>query len=167
VSKTQIPIWLLDIDGVINALDFYPTGWPKYIETTADSAGKTYKIRYAAEVVEFINRVHSEGLAEIRWLTTWEGEANDSFRERLGLPEFPLAGERYTVSEEPWWKGNIAQKVAEEGRQIIWTDDDVLFYNQIHTENWGVRRLIVAPNCYDGLKPDDLRAIEEFIRESA
>jgi hypothetical protein len=36
--------------------------------------------------------LHTEGLAEVCWLTTWGHAVNDDLRVVLGLPELPVAG---------------------------------------------------------------------------
>jgi hypothetical protein len=169
MSRAVKPIWLLDIDGVINACDYYPTSWPEYKEIEARCAGRDYTVRYAQQVVDFINTVHSEGLAEIRWLTTWGREANDSFREKLGLPEFELAGIRYEArGMETWWKAILANVVATEDRPILWTDDDYPYYGGSSiTKHWTNEHLVISPSIYEGLTPSHLKQIEEFLRDAA
>ena len=83
----SIPIWFLDIDGVVNALARpAPIG---YQITTANTMGRGWRIAYSREVVDFINRVNREGLAEVRWLTTWEQDAHRELAPTVGLDAFP------------------------------------------------------------------------------
>src|SRR5262245_14536015 len=105
------PVWLLDIDGVINALDHPgpPTrAWPAFCWRCVE-AESAHQIRWpivaAQPVLDFIALVHTGGLADIRWHTSWQGFANNVSRE-LGLPEFPL--QSAPEFDEPlsftWWK---------------------------------------------------------------
>jgi len=78
------PIWLLDIDGVINALPDKRSpryhGF-EYAEVGAFGHGIVvlYQIHYRTVVVDLVNRIHRDRLAEVRWLTTWVVHARDRF----------------------------------------------------------------------------------------
>jgi len=110
------PVWLLDIDGVINA----PTApgrkpplhvWPAddWIDTRVWGHRQRFRICVARPVVDFIREVHESGRAEIRWHTTWQDLANQ-LGEAVGLPELPAKNPRgwlatVKVSDEPErWK---------------------------------------------------------------
>ena len=87
-----VPVWLLDIDGVLNAAAKKPDRnvWPAadWIEGRAHEAGgAAWRILAARPVVDFIRGVHEEGRAEIRWHTTWQHDAAAVAKlrtERLG-----------------------------------------------------------------------------------
>src|SRR5262245_1742733 len=122
--KTDTPVWLLDVDGVINAATRNGV-WPAadVVEVTAPSGGLAWVIRAAQPVLDFISRIHSEGLAEIRWHTTWQHEVV-ALAEELGLPRFAVqdapefhygAGPHDVNADgyeaDGWWKYPAALRV--------------------------------------------------------
>jgi len=171
-----IPLWLLDVDGVINAagLGRPPTfAWPadqwtdRHITTLG---GHKLRVRTAQPVLDFISQVHEQGRAEIRWHTTWQDGALE-LGEALGLPAFPVAEApewHWPMAEgfKRWWKRPAAERVLAEGRPLIWTDDDI---------TWSLGRrgqdelralgpaLLVAPSEQTGLIPKHLRQIGDFL----
>lgn len=180
------PVWLLDIDGVVNAIsvDPHPAVWPAgcWVRAEATCTGVEWPLLAAGPVLNFVRRVHRTGLAEIRWHTTWQHEAAGVSRA-LDLPEFPVqrAPEFGVVQAvggaEPvgpaWWKLPAAERVvAEEGRALLWTDDDA----EVQLDGWtgeahALRRtrsvLIVAPRTQVGLTPRDLLTIDAFLHAPA
>jgi hypothetical protein len=140
------PLWLLDVDGVLNAVVSEkakpPKVWPadSWRDFLADATTSTYiplifRILVAEPVLDLVRRAHGEGLAEVRWLTTWEEHdlVLTELAPKLGLPEFPIAG-RQAENLSPrysdyswWWKLPIVQRIHAEdpGRDILWTDDDL------------------------------------------
>lgn len=175
------PVWLLDIDGVINALgsefacatawpgDDWHSGWA----TAAD--GDKFWITAAEPVLEFIRRVHEEGLAEIRWLTTWRGAAVNVAR-LLNLPRFPCqqeypssTGAQKERAHYVWWKQPCAEHVVEvEQRSLVWTDDDLHRELSIKARHklQKAGALLVRPDDITGLGPADLTRIENYCRAS-
>ena len=182
--NTSPPVWLLDIDGVINAISKKPdrSVWPahQWITGTANADGTDWPILAAQPVIDFIRDVHETGRAEVRWHTTWQHDAHN-LAKLLDLPEFPvqdcpefgerrqgLAGAAWTPTRAGWWKLPAAERVVgEEGRALVWTDDDA---------NTGLRdaggpealarfapTLVVCPREHLGLTPKHLRAIDEFL----
>jgi hypothetical protein len=171
---SRVPVWLLDIDGVVNAASrTFPThAWPK--ETwqgveVEDEEGVTWPIKAARPVVDFIKAVHESGRAEIRWHTTWQGHALHVGR-RLGLPDFGVqeAPEwKEQAGTEAWWKVPAARRViAEEGRDLVWTDDDA-DRELSRGERAGLmglgRLLIVCPQFATGLCRKHLRTIDRLL----
>ena len=167
-------MWLLDIDGVINALENPgpPTrAWPSgcWRRVLAESAHEIrWQIVAAQPVLDFIWLVHSSGQAEIRWHTSWQEFANNVSRE-LDLPEFPI--QPAPEFDEPisltWWKLPAARRVlAEEGRRLIWTDDDFseelsrLERRQLQSSG---RALLLCPDTMTGLRRRHLKRIETFL----
>lgn len=171
------PVWLLDIDGVINAatLGEPPThAWPAddWVDTKADGEARVWRMLAARPVLDFIREVHAAGRAEIRWHTTWQERAANVARA-LDLPEFPVqyAPEFLDVEEalrhDQWWKLPAAQRVVtDEGRALLWTDDDAdwdLTAEQRTALEVAGRVLIVSPSSLVGLCRRHLRAIDEFL----
>lgn len=178
-----VPVWLLDIDGVINAATLkpdphvYPPG--SWQEGHAVSNGRRWHIWWSRPVIDFINVVHASGRAEIRWHTTWQHEAQ-AVADLVGLPEFPVADapEFLTGSQEAararledrpevWWKVGAAERVVlDEKRPLIWTDDDIgdglaRARHSIFHENDSV--LLVCPPLRVGLTPRNLLGIGKFL----
>lgn len=183
---TLPPVWLLDIDGVINAISPKPDRgvWPadQWITGVANADGTDWPILAARPVVEFIRRVHESGRAEIRWHTTWQHDAANLAR-LLDLPDLAvqacpefatrrqgLAGAAPVAVRETWWKLPAARRVVEEeGRSLLWTDDDA---DQELRPHGGRRalagtapRLVVCPRPRIGLTRRQLRAIDAFLTD--
>jgi hypothetical protein len=167
-------VWLLDLDGVVNALaDEPPTKvWPAaaWIEVEVEGAhGLHWPIRAARPVVDFIWLVHETGRAEVRWHSTWQQHANAVGRA-LGLPEFPVhRAPEFDEPEEKWWKLPGARRVlGEEGRGLLWTDDDT-GAEMSRAERAGLKSLgpllIVCPDTMTGLNHRQLRRIDAFLGE--
>jgi hypothetical protein len=167
-----IPVWLLDVDGVINACTLRPDPnvWPEDQWRREKVHG--FWITAAQPVLDFITRVHKDGLAEIRWHTTWQRDAA-LIEEAFGLPPLPVQDcpEFATAhTSERWWKLPAAERVVmEEGRALVWTDDDIDY--SISGKDAGAlgvmrqarRILAISPSDRTGLTPKHLRRIDEFL----
>jgi hypothetical protein len=170
MNQTDLPVWLLDVDGVINAFRRQPQGsWPRRSWTRVRVAG--FEINAALPVIAFLREVHRRGLAEIRWHTTWQ-ELSLDLGDALGLPTFhvqeaPEFAGRDT--EETWWKLPAARRVlADEGRPVVWTDDDAAYLapgDRKQLALIGPRLLIVAPDDRTGLNQADLDQIHLFLTD--
>ena len=174
------PVWLLDIDGVLNVLTRgpLPDCWPAeaWVQRTVradvpDRGEMTLPILAAQPVLEFITRVHDSGAAEIRWHSTWRMAAVTALAPALGLPAVPISvAPEWTGTAEMWWKIPAARRVAEAGRRLVWTDDQLTVYrSDVFSEpdltaldRWA-GALLLATDARVGLTPDDLRRIEEFL----
>jgi len=177
-GHTLPPVWLLDIDGVINALGrnaAFRRAWPdaRWIKTWAtDTKGVAWPMTGAVPVMDFIRRVHDEGLAEIRWHTTWQ-DSSLQVGEAFELPPFkvhPASDEEFDTSRRfrsQWWKYPGALRVVEhEGRRLIWTDDDITIELTDRTIDYFVENhgsLVLCPNSITGLSPGDLDMIAEHL----
>lgn len=170
------PLWLLDIDGVINAAvgtdGKIPThAWPRDVWTDDRAMGQTreWRILAAAPVVELIRSVHEQGRAEIRWHTTWQSQAANVAKV-LDLPEFAVEhAPEYDWDEErhraQWWKLPAVWREVANGRRILWTDDDASYYltteQKIRLRQAHVQ--IVSPSFTEGLCKKHLRIIDEWL----
>lgn len=185
-DRPERPIWLLDVDGVLNAATATPdeSAWPVWRTGEAIAAGGEWPITWAEPVADAITRIHGTGLVDILWLTTWEDAANESLGPLLGLPELPVAsrvrpegsgegahgfvGTR-AGARRPWWKFDVAERILdpEPLRPLIWTDDDLSW--EPDARAWAEQRpsptLLIAPATDVGLTAEHLAAIEEFCRE--
>jgi len=177
-----MPVWLLDIDGVINAAvgpKRPPThAWPasEWIDTSADGIDRgrvrtrTWRILAARPVLDLIRSVHEQGRAEIRWHTTWQETARE-VATALDLPEFAVqdAPEFYQLEEElrrdRWWKLPAVWRVLAEGRRVLWTDDDAS--TDLTTAQKATLAAagchVVSPDPMTGLCKRHLREIDEFL----
>lgn len=167
-SNESVPIWLLDVDGVLNAVchpSRPPQTWDHWRSGTAVAAGKRFAITFSPDLMAGIRELHESGVVEIRWLTTWAHDANRSLRELLELPEFPVAGE--PVYAGAWWKLPCAVRAAEAERPLIWTDDDL--DAAVTARRWAADTgvLAIAPHPAVGLIPADLDAIRTFCGQAA
>ena len=110
MAAVNAPVWLLDIDGVVNAVTDTPDHrvWPRdqWVRATATCAGGEAPLLAARPVLEFIRRVHRQRRAEIRWHSTWQHEAR-AVAAALDLPDLPV--QRY-----PELPGPAEQTVAEQ-----------------------------------------------------
>ncbi len=172
------PVWLLDIDGVINACTKNPdrSVWPadQWHRNPARGGDRVWPILYAQPVIDFIAGVHAAGRAEIRWHTTWQ-EYAQNLAEAVGLPTFPVqdAPEYRTWDRgraAGWWKLPAARRVlVDEGRPLVWTDDDITW--ELVRERRDEFRalgsaLLIAPSDLTGLTPKHLHQIGEFLDRS-
>lgn len=143
---TGVPIWLLDVDGVLNAVchpSRPPRTWDSWRSGTAIAAGERFVITFAPELMTGIRDLHESGMVEIRWLTTWGHDANRSLRHLLELPEFPVAGE--PAYAEAWWKLPCAVRAAQDERPLIWTDDDLDYSEPARAWAAKLDALTIAP----------------------
>ncbi|MFY1595581.1 hypothetical protein [Micromonospora sp. WMMD737] len=161
------PVWLLDVDGVINATT------PQWgCETSigkARAAGTAYRLRWAKPLIDRIRELHTTLAVEVRWCTTWCAYADELER----LWDLPALDRAFTDDINGYAaslaKLAAARQVLADGRRLIWTDDmEVPTAGPVSDElTDGGRSLLIRPDeCY-GLKPVDLDAIELFARSEA
>lgn len=165
------PIWLLDVDGVVNSLRPPPLSHGDYQKTKAWAANEMYSIRYSPRIVERINAIHRSGQVDIRWLTTWGMWAVASLGPEIGLDTFSFCPSPEGVPVA-WvlglagWKIDAAEKVLDEENPpaLIWTDDDLSrpVRERIQSHYSG-RTLVLAPHRASGLTMRDLDRVEEFL----
>jgi hypothetical protein len=156
------PVWLLDVDGVVNATQ---PGWSAApFKGTAYADGTGYTMRWAPALTNRIRDLHTAGVVEVRWCTTWCAFA-DQLERMWRLPELarafetPINGRLAAVA-----KLAAARQVLAEGRRLIWTDDTEVptggdLYDELTADG---RALLIRPSGRRGLQPDDVDAIERF-----
>src|SRR3954468_11461291 len=68
-AAPEPPVWLLDVDGVINVRR---PGWgaPPFHDV-AYTGDIGWRLRWAPALTARIRRLHREGVAEVRWCSTW------------------------------------------------------------------------------------------------
>jgi hypothetical protein len=149
------PVWMLDIDGVINA---NKPGWG---EAPRRRIIGGFPVRWAPKLIVRMKKLQAANLVEIRWSTTWCGSPWElgMLAMTVGLDCAPAFTERPPHKTWGDMKAEAALDVLASGRRLIWTDDDEvgearwLFPQFEEEEEEGRDR---------GLQPNDLDAIEAF-----
>jgi hypothetical protein len=170
------PVWLLDIDGVVNALSRGPVtcSFPadqwvqRVVHTDLPGIGPAaFPILAAQPVLDFVAAVQTTGKIDVRWHSTWREAAVTDLAPSLGLPELPIsvapewANHRAVV---PWWKQAAAERVVAAGRLLVWTDDDIgMFRAALSAFERRADVLLIAPDPERGLTQRDLEEISRFL----
>lgn len=170
--RDDIPVWFLDIDGVINS---YPAPKAHMVKKYGEYRHEEilgYPIWYSPDVVSFINQVNALEMVEVVWLTTWVQRALTDFAPVVGLDPFPCITSR-EGSDFPflqdWWKWNRVKdflQFNEANRPVVWTDDDL---SRPIKANFRARfpetpACLVTPQSCPGLRTEDLDRILEFLK---
>lgn len=176
---TAIPrvTWLLDVDGVINAVsNRIPRDvWDEsdWIEIPAvEATGGPYRILAALPVLQFISEVARSGRVDIVWHTSWQREV-DTLADRLGLPtglpvlDCPEYTEWDRSKARGWWKVPAVKRWAQAnpGTPLLWTDDEIDYRLRPADVDMLADRplLLLCPPDRCGLTPRGLKAIHRFI----
>jgi hypothetical protein len=169
-------VWLLDIDGVVNALarhpilDAFPAEQWIQVMVRTDLPGigpAAFPILAAQPVLDFVAAVHASGAVEIRWHSTWREAAITDLAPALGLPRLPISIAPEWANHHalvPWWKQPAAERVLESGRPLVWTDDDIaVFRADLSAFDDRDDALLIAPDRDRGLGQAELDAIGGFL----
>jgi HAD domain in Swiss Army Knife RNA repair proteins len=168
---SDVPILLLDVDGVLNAARRdLPEGWRR-------GTFNGFVLSWDPTVTARLRELHEAGRVEIQWLTTWLGDADRLLAEPMGLPRglkthgrgdaAPTGFVGVLRGVSGWWKLAVARAVAEAepDRRIVWIDDD-LAAQAADTGKWLAANphvLVVAPDLYAGLTHAELDAVEAWL----
>lgn len=154
-------VWLLDVDGVLNAIR---PGWGAAPRNgTAYSGGHPYRLRWAPALV---TRILAQRTAvTLRWCSTWCSDA-DQVERLMGFPPLDRAWTDPIGREAaPAAKLAAARAVLDRGARLVWTDDDALPGAgpvRDELESTG-RALLIAPLANRGLQPEHLDHIVAFL----
>jgi hypothetical protein len=157
-----VPVWLLDVDGVLNATR---PGWgaaPRRQMAYAD--GDAWPMRWAPALLDRIRTLVTAQVVEVRWCTTWCAWA-DQLERMWQLPPLGRAfEEKLNGGAASMAKLLAARTVLAEGRRLIWTDDMEVpdggpLYDAL-VENG--RALLIRPSENHGLQPEHMDLIEAF-----
>jgi hypothetical protein len=173
VVKKDPALWLLDVDGVVNAVakNVVRDVYADWVCLDAKAGGQLFPIKAAQPVLDFLREVHESGLAQIWWHTTWQEDA-PLLGKQLGLPEFgvwraPESNWNYAEHRSQWWKtpGALrAKSIADEfGSKFVWTDDDIPYELSKIDRPAFDGGLLVSPNQRHGLSPKELETIAAFL----
>jgi hypothetical protein len=170
-----MPLWLLDIDGVVNALTVAPDVrvWPEHtwIHRTVISEIPArgmlrLPILAARPVLDFVAAAAASGRVDVRWHSTWRSAAVTDLAPALGLPHIPIsvAPEWTNRTRGQWWKAPAALRALAAGRRLIWTDDDLDYFgDEVAAVRERPDALLIGPDPAVGLRPADLDAIAAFV----
>jgi hypothetical protein len=169
--KSDVPILLLDVDGVLNATRVdLPEGWRRGIFNG-------FVLSWDPTITARLRDLHESGRVEIQWLTTWAGNADRLLAEPMGLPRglkthaeegaAPTGFVGVLRGQSGWWKLALAREAAEAepDRRIVWIDDD-LAEQAAETGEWLAANphvLVVAPDLFAGLTHEQLDEIEAWL----
>lgn len=157
------PVWLLDVDGVINVDQ--PSAWGVKSEKAQVEISETerYEMRWAPPLITEIRKIHVGDLAQVMWCSTWCQWAS-KLEMLWRLPRFDRAFEihdGYRQMREH--KVKAARSVLASGRPLIWTDDDAFPTRPSELSEFrGSDTLLIAPNPIMGLKPQHIATIRAF-----
>lgn len=152
-------VWLLDIDGVINASK---AGWSSApFSGNAYYKGHSYRMRWAPQLIQRIIKVHQTGAVEILWATSWCGYT-DQLEQLFKLPAL---GSAYSMRMYGDMKESAALEVIASGNRLIWTDDEFVptsgqLYDTLTANGNG---LLIRPKANRGLRPEHLDQIDSFV----
>ncbi|MDT5033211.1 MAG: hypothetical protein QOC94_3382 [Actinoplanes sp.] len=160
------PVWLLDVDGVLNASRPGWDGTPQRRSVWSRTDQASYPLRWSPVLIDRIRALHVDGRAEVRWCTTWCPDA-DELEHLWRLPELERA-----LTADPMPRGvacwplklAAARAVLADGRRLIWTDDDAQPKPGPDRDELTANglALLIAPRPNRGLSPQDLDRIEAF-----
>lgn len=154
---TDIPVWLLDVDGVLNATrpGWGGPGQARHVNVD----GHTLRLRWEPKTVACIRTLHMAAVVEVRWCTTWCPWA-DTLETLWRLPTLTRA---WTEPQPDTWEAKVtaARAVLDSGRRLVWTDDDL---DPAELADTAGRALLIHPQPRRGLRPEHLHEIERFAR---
>lgn len=192
----NLPILLLDVDGVLNALPRTEADlavWADWERGSATADGRRWPITWSPSVVAALRGWHEPGQLETRWLTTWGHDANQELRLLLGMPALPVAGTHQDAggpsagsggaahasvapaAPDPlsgrWWKYDVVSRLlhTEPGRRLVWVDDDLFRFSGAFARWAAAQPLVtaIAPDPRCGLSPADLAAVEAVVESTS
>ena len=110
---------------------------------------------------------------DIQWATTWEHRADSAIAPLCGLPSgLPVLSPLDEAEEwELDWKFLAVRRSVEgDPRPFVWIDDDIDYFRdgRVTAREWAaglsLPNLLIAPESESGLLPDQLDAVEDFVR---
>lgn len=156
-------VLLLDVDGVINV---DRPCWPDPdMRSIVEADGGWWPFRWSQLLVgELVNLFYLD-LLEIRWCSTWAPHAK-KLNELFGLPPFPGCWDEPIPAGPPVLARKLAcaRQVLEEGRRLIWIDDEAIPASKTRRE-LGMNTddaLYLIPSARTGLSPSDVKKILAF-----
>ncbi|QBX56070.1 hypothetical protein EXE58_11750 [Nocardioides seonyuensis] len=121
-------------------------------------------VPFRRDVIEAIARLHTDGLVDVRWLTTWDSHLLMDWA-RVGLGPFQVMT-LPEVGRRRWWKANVVEQWMLENPvgRLVWTDDDLTSARLRGFEK--SRMLTVRPEPHVGLTLQDIARVERWLHPS-
>ncbi|BBX82196.1 hypothetical protein [Mycolicibacterium aubagnense] len=184
-------VWLLDFDGVINALSKRGgrSYWPEWSSATVahpegdlTSAGDPVHLPllWSPAVIAVIAEAARAGI-DVRWLSTWREHTKRLPEIIPGLPDLPWLDEtildtrasddldpRLAMESGPW-KVLVARAFVPAGAALLWTEDSLTV--DLLSESWRRSRTapttLIRPRPATGLISREVNEIREWIHTHA
>ena len=171
-SPDRRPVWLLDVDGVVNGTG--RVGWgsaPRTARVTAD--GIPYQLRWAPQLITSICALLA--VVDVRWATSWIDVGTEDLETAFGLPALPhaypadasrLNQGRHLTQLHRAAKTRTALDVVATGRRLIWTDDEAIPTDGPERHLLAAAgALLISPDPRRGLREEHLRWIRDFLAD--
>lgn len=183
------PIWLLDFDGVVNALSKRGgrAYWPDWRSATIPDpdggltrAGTPLQLQllWAPEVIDTVRHALDAGV-DVRWLSTWRAHTALLPEIIPGLPRMRWLDETILAAvdestldpgksmESGPWKVLVAKAYVPGGAPLLWTEDSLSI--DLLSESWRRARTaattLIRPRGATGLIQREVRTIREWISD--
>ena len=163
VSRRRV--WLLDVDGVINASR---PGWserPHRAEITAN--GQPWRMRWSPSMVRAIREIALSREVDVVWATTWCPWV-DQLEAMFRLPPLPRAFSAQDLAAQPAPELKLMAALAEveRGSRLIWTDDDAIPSSGEERRTLEASgALLITPASNRGLQPPDLDRVRSQLHD--
>lgn len=172
-GRPDVPVWLLDVDGVLNASS--RPGWhAQPTRRYAYAGGHEFKFRWAPSLIDALHALIRSDLVEVRWATSWIndiGQVNRLLTMPLDLPLAfalptdlrPATDALHDAAEDA--KRTAALDIARAGRRLLWTDDEAIFPigTSERDELITAGALLIEPDARRGLQPEHIEAIRTWL----
>lgn len=165
-DNSGAPLWLMDVDGVLNSFG-PPAGYVPDPKFRTFMSGNGYSITYDTTILKRLADLHTQERVEIRWLTTWGEEADAHLAEEFGLPRgLKVEATMPFREKDGWWKLVAAMAAYERGDRIVWTDDDIIY--EFDAQRWltgaDPKQIVwFAPDTHIGITHEFIDRVEAWL----
>ena len=161
------PILFLDVDGVLNPDTNKPDPtWVFQPPLISDEASGQFTLHLSQAMADAIVGLDFN----IRWLTTWQEQANANIGAKFGWPTLPY--HTLPVSKHPRWGYNLGkmlvvkEELKHKGPLVFWVDDMIMYdfeplMNEDPDFDPHYRLRTVSPNPFVGITPEDIAYMRE------
>jgi hypothetical protein len=158
LNADRRPVWLLDVDGVLNA-DYAVDGdWPSQTGRIVTADNRAWPFTWAPGLIRRVKALAANGSVDIVWATTWCPWA-EALEALWGLPAFTRAWDRPLFGPDALAAKRDAWKEARlSPRPVIHTDDQAAE----DIDDSAAELLGIRPHHSVGLTRTDMGRIERF-----
>jgi hypothetical protein len=172
------PHLFLDVDGVLNAFELgLSSGTEMFDDFDVHEVEFEFEAGYPRTFIVCLSPTMGARIAQlavdIHWVTTWEHRADSAIAPLCGLPRGLPVLSPLDEAEE-WdldWKFlAVRRSVERDPRPFVWIDDDIDYFRDgpVTAREWAASlslpSLLIAPGGETGLLPQQLDAVEDFVR---